>query len=326
MRGRSLREQRYGTGVVTPYPLPLTPYPLPITPYPLLPTAGVCTKGFNSYSCACTTGYTGVDCESEKDWCHDPNSSPNNPCLNGAFCTSSLLEGYTCTCLAGFTGTECETNIDDCASNPCQNCDNSACCTNQVNGFTCDCESHAPGYTEFDCSLDIDECASFPCQNDGVCTDVVGNTGFSCACPEGFEGATCQTNKDDCDQNGSTSCLNGGTCTDLVNNFKCACPAGFAGDDCGVVVNFCGLNPCLNGGACSSASGGNGYQCGCTGGASGDNCETPATTPGCDSQTSTPPTLVSASVDSSFTYVLLQLSAPSNFGGVRDCQGSTGVG
>lgn len=42
----------------------------------------------------------------------------------------------------GYEGTNCETNIDDCAGNPCVN---GGTCTDQVNTFTCQCQSGYEG-------------------------------------------------------------------------------------------------------------------------------------------------------------------------------------
>ena len=69
-------------------------------------------------------------------------------------------------------------DIDECASGPCQN---GGTCTDQVNGYLCQC---APGYTDLQCQtginfvfasvfmdLDIDDCASGPSENGGTCID-----------------------------------------------------------------------------------------------------------------------------------------------------------
>ena len=56
---------------------------------------------------------------------------------------------------------------------------------------------------------------------------------------------------------------------------------------------------------------------------SGDNCEVATSPPTCDSNaTYSPPALVSAAIDSSFSYIVLQFSGPTNFGGIRSCDGN----
>ena len=71
-------------------------------------------------------------------------------------------------------------DIDECASGPCQN---GGTCTDQVNGYLCQC---APGYIDLQCQtginfvfasvfrdLDIDDCARGPCENGRTCIDQV---------------------------------------------------------------------------------------------------------------------------------------------------------
>ena len=56
---------------------------------------------------------------------------------------------------------------------------------------------------------------------------------------------------------------------------------------------------------------------------SGANCEVVTPPPTCDpNATYSPPDLVSATIDASFSYIVLLLSGPTNFGGVRDCDGN----
>jgi hypothetical protein len=66
----------------------------------------------DSYSCQCSAGYTGENCQTNIDDC-----SPN-PCQNGGSCTDGV-NTFTCSCPAGYTGTRCQTNIDDCSPDPC---------------------------------------------------------------------------------------------------------------------------------------------------------------------------------------------------------------
>ena len=51
----------------------------------------------DQYQCSCPVGFTGVNCQTEIDYCSD------EPCRYEGWCTS-YRTGYTCTCLHGFTG------------------------------------------------------------------------------------------------------------------------------------------------------------------------------------------------------------------------------
>ncbi|EDO37658.1 predicted protein [Nematostella vectensis] len=53
----------------------------------------------DTHTCACPSGYTGVDCENDVDECSDGQS----PCHVSANC-SNTLGSFTCTCKDGFTG------------------------------------------------------------------------------------------------------------------------------------------------------------------------------------------------------------------------------
>ncbi|RDD41199.1 Deleted in malignant brain tumors 1 protein [Trichoplax sp. H2] len=79
------------------------------------------------YSCNCSSGYTGVNCESE-------NSCGSSPCSRGT-CINAY-PGYNCTCPIGWGGKICDMSIS-CSSSPCAS---NATCTNKLNGgYTCNC-------------------------------------------------------------------------------------------------------------------------------------------------------------------------------------------
>uniref|UniRef100_A0A8D0GFF0 Cubilin n=1 Tax=Sphenodon punctatus TaxID=8508 RepID=A0A8D0GFF0_SPHPU len=76
-------------------------------------------------SCVCSPGYTGNGygpngCAPLSDICQSQNQ---NPCENGQ-------------CFLSWTGPNCTENINECFSNPCQNGGN---CTDEVNGYFCQC-------------------------------------------------------------------------------------------------------------------------------------------------------------------------------------------
>lgn len=53
------------------------------------------------FSCKCSPGFTGVECEIELDEC------ASEPCQNEGICTD-LISGYQCHCLPSFSGHNCE--------------------------------------------------------------------------------------------------------------------------------------------------------------------------------------------------------------------------
>merc|ERR1712015_228944 len=72
---------------------------------------GTCTDGVNSYTCQCTPGYTGDNCDEDVDDCQP------NPCVHGT-CTDGV-NSHTCQCTPGYTGDNCDEDVDDCQPNPC---------------------------------------------------------------------------------------------------------------------------------------------------------------------------------------------------------------
>jgi hypothetical protein len=96
----------------------------------------------DTYSCACTAGWEGKDCDTGIDEC-----SPN-PCQNNGTCTDAHFD-YSCACTAGWEGKDCDTSIDDCASSPCQN---GAQCSDAHLDYLCACTA---GWEGKDCDTSI---------------------------------------------------------------------------------------------------------------------------------------------------------------------------
>eukprot|EP00058_Branchiostoma_floridae_P006280 XP_002591768.1 hypothetical protein BRAFLDRAFT_83542 [Branchiostoma floridae] len=64
---------------------------------------GTCVDGLDSYSCNCTSGYSG-------DTCEDTDDCQSNPCKNGGTCVDGL-DSYSCNCTSGYSGDTCEGDI-----------------------------------------------------------------------------------------------------------------------------------------------------------------------------------------------------------------------
>ena len=106
---------------------------------------GVCISGFESYTCKCQSGYSGVNCQFNIDDCAAA------PCKNGGTCVDGL-RSYTCQCPAGYTGANCEHAIDRCVGQPCKN---GGICVNTLTGYKCLCK---PTYYGCRCSQGKCQC------------------------------------------------------------------------------------------------------------------------------------------------------------------------
>eukprot|EP01046_Picozoa_sp_COSAG06_P016218 COSAG06_NODE_1066_length_10841_cov_14.808806_14_plen_500_part_00 len=136
-------------------------------------------EGAEVYSCTCTAGWGGDNCQDDIDEC------ASTPCQNGAVCDDgAAIDSYTCTCTDGWEGENCQEDSDECATTPCQN---GATCVDGVASFSCTCTN---GYEGAVCDVDTDECAIYtPCQNGAVCHDQVN--AYSCTCTAGWGGDNC---------------------------------------------------------------------------------------------------------------------------------------
>lgn len=67
----------------------------------------ICVDRLAEYACACSTGFTGANCEEEVQQCED------SPCSNGALCL--MEEGApVCYCVPDYHGERCEARYDEC--------------------------------------------------------------------------------------------------------------------------------------------------------------------------------------------------------------------
>jgi hypothetical protein len=133
---------------------------------------GQCTPDGEVYTCACSPGYDGTNCD------NNVNDCAPDPCENGGTC-SDLVDDYKCDCTGtGYTGKDCTTPPDaTCADNPCR----FGSCSDVGGRFFCDCTG--TGYEGETCETDIDECSRNldNCDPVAYCEDQDGS--FKCACP-----------------------------------------------------------------------------------------------------------------------------------------------
>ncbi|XP_074655599.1 uncharacterized protein LOC141909117 isoform X2 [Tubulanus polymorphus] len=235
------------------------------------------------YACQCPPGFNGTNCDNNIDDCIGVK------CPNGQVCFD-LVQNYKCACPTGFDGVNCLNNIQECVvnGNPCLN---GGRCKDGIGDYTCEClqetidltpyvnefRVYTTGWTGKNCQTSINECAYKPpiCLNSGRCIELSGFTKFECGCvsPQvGYyaTGRFCEKVEGYCKTN-PPSCKNNGTCIGVDGGFDCRCLPGFTGDDCGVNINDCELNPCFNNGTCVDEV--NGFTCNCPSGFNGKQCE-----------------------------------------------------
>lgn len=134
----------------------------------------------HDYTCQCTDGFTGINCNKRQDPC-----SPN-PCKSGGQCRRQGFN-FQCICPPYKDGRYCELEKGDaCSENPCQN---GGSCRESPDGssFFCLCR---PGYRGNQCEALQDSCRPNPCLHGGLCVSL--KPGYSCSCTEGRYGRHCE--------------------------------------------------------------------------------------------------------------------------------------
>nr|XP_020474749.1 protocadherin Fat 3 isoform X4 [Monopterus albus] len=116
-----------------------------------------------------------------------PDACLQQPCRNGATCTSLSSGGFSCSCNPQYTGGHCEMEITACVPNPCQN---GGVCKPIGSAFLCSCRR---GFKGPICEEDVNECdhgnPEGECENGGICVNTHGS--FYCNCTAGFVGQRC---------------------------------------------------------------------------------------------------------------------------------------
>ncbi|XP_019637817.1 PREDICTED: sushi, von Willebrand factor type A, EGF and pentraxin domain-containing protein 1-like [Branchiostoma belcheri] len=188
---------------------------------------GSCVDHINTFTCLCTRGYTGINCEKDLNKC-----GPNNaPCDHTCHDTDS---GFKCSCYTGFKRfndiycieeDECVTRNGGCDHN----------CINTPGSHLCSCY---PGYVlgaDQKSCVDVNECAGIELRDgqqleNGGCTHTCVNLegGYECTCPTGLvlseDGRSCQ-DIDEC-ETGAADCSH--LCINTLGSFQCACHPGYS--------------------------------------------------------------------------------------------------
>ena len=140
----------------------------------------------SDYTCQCSSGFTGSDCEI------NINDCDQNSCLNSGTCLDGI-GSHVCNCTQGITGNSCEilcplgkegefcqSTILYCSQSSCLN---GGTCVEEMGNFSCLCP---PSHTGPRCELN-DDCSTTQCLNGGTCTNQAMG-GSRCSCLPGFDG------------------------------------------------------------------------------------------------------------------------------------------
>ncbi|XP_063956327.1 fibropellin-1-like isoform X1 [Lytechinus pictus] len=216
---------------------------------------GVCTNTVDgSFTCNCTSNWTGRVCDTEVK----PDACSSSPCMNGGQC---FLINYTDTSMPGGMTPPPPFSSD---VTPGQNLtppigNQSLWFGNQTDfygnwsvpsgnettftgnwsdpiepgqAFTCVCEVGWTGSLCNDEDLYLDPCLNNPCAHGGTCRrNYTEHALYTCECTPGWEGVNCEDDFNECDVR-SNPCENGGTCINDIGSYNCTCPDGYYGENC----------------------------------------------------------------------------------------------
>ncbi|CAF0971130.1 unnamed protein product [Adineta ricciae] len=252
---------------------------------------GACQTNGMVFVCTCIPPWTGLTCESYQPAAITTTTAiptigmtcTDMPCRNGGVCYT-IANGYYCYCGANnlYTGKNCETIVPVTPSNCPLNCAPGYCVPSGSSArpyvFVRASSNWTSSQTKVgECdSLNGNACGFVTCENGGQCNEDPSTADcFKCHCLPGFSGKVCQ-NAIILPPGCGSGCQNGGAC---IGNI-CNCQPGFTGPFCETINNCAPVNPCGNGGRCSSV--GNTFVCDCTGtGFTGRDCTEPIVTNPC---------------------------------------------
>ncbi|XP_065195321.1 fibrillin-3-like, partial [Sycon ciliatum] len=205
-----------------------------------------CRNNEASYSCVCTTGFSGNGTH-----CQDTNEclDGSHGCHANATC-SNTAGGHTCACRPGYRGSGLFCDNEDECQNGEHRCSPNAHCSDSVGSFSCACST---GYTGNGTSCtDVDECqlpsqssSAHQCNRNADCNNSQGS--YACTCSVGYTGngqfcididecALTQaviaedSTKSDVTVLGSTLCDRHASCNDTEGSYTCICRAGYYGN------------------------------------------------------------------------------------------------
>ncbi|KAF8353632.1 hypothetical protein PRIPAC_95255 [Pristionchus pacificus] len=105
-----------------------------------------CAEQNNGFSCVCSPGWTGSDCDTATDPCSSLY------CNNGFKCVPTADNSFAyCRCPRGFSSTDCSVK-DQCFFAPCKN---GGTCSSTKYGYTCQCD---PAFSGDDHTQPGDRC------------------------------------------------------------------------------------------------------------------------------------------------------------------------
>lgn len=96
-------------------------------------------------SCSCPTGYTGIYCEEDIDYCVGHRCSEHSICLD-------RQHNFTCLCMLGYEGPLCELETNECHSFPCAS---GATCVDLISDYRCQCPPGFEGMRPSDVNVSL---------------------------------------------------------------------------------------------------------------------------------------------------------------------------